>query len=481
MNQGPARIGVPCGGADASAFPGQDLPLTVLEEVLYWLDRPSYPVACFARLTLSRLPDRAAMEAAARVVVRRHPLLRARVVERRGGRPAWRVLDEAAPDLRWLDRPGGGSYPALSPPDPRREPGCRFLVVPGEPGPGCDLVVQWHHLCGDGLAVARVIHELLVAYDRAASGARGEPDLPPLDPEALRRRGGLTAGWLLRLLPGQAVGLKGAAQFLFRSPVPIVPHVPAPATDPLPPGYPAVETTTLDGPATRGYRRRAVASGVSLHELLTRDVFLALRRWGRQAGHLDDDRWLRLMVPVSLRGAEDRLVPAANQVSAVFLDRRGRDMEDARGLLRGIHDELDQIRRHRLRYTFLLASALARSWPGGLRRQAGSDRCRVSALLTNLGKLFQGSALAGPDGRLVAGGTRVEEVEFVAPFQPHVCAAFCAYVYAGRLRLTLHRDPRPLPAGDGAALLAACRERLLSPAGDAIPSPPGKEQDLATE
>lgn len=403
--------------------------------------------------------DRAALEVASRLVLRRHPLLRARVVAGARGALSWRISGDDTPDLLWREGEAGGRLPRLPTPDLRRENGCRFVVVAG--ASACDVVLQWNHACFDGQSITPVVGDLLAAYDHLVSGAPGEPQLPPLDGEGLRDRGvrGLGPSRLLRLVPGQLVGLLGVRQFLARTPVPLVPHVPAPAEGPLPPEYPAVQTTALDAATTRAYRAAAGASGVTTNELLARDLFLALVGWRRGASLSDEESWLRLMVPVSLRPTGDTL-PAANQVSSVFLDRRGRDTDDAGQLLAGLHREMERIRRHELRYTLLLSMALARRLPGGIERRAHTKGCRVSAVFTNVGRLFPGSPLAGPDGLLVAGGATLRGIEVVPPFEPWECATFCAYDYAGRLHLTLHRDPRPLSAERGAALLAAFRDHV---------------------
>lgn len=441
-----------------------DLPLTVIEEVLHWLDRPACPWSCFARLSLSKAPEREALESAARLVIRRHPLLRARLVPGRRA-PAFRIGDDDAPDVTWLSGPVGGPLPALPPIDLARENGVRFAVVEGDGA--ADLVVQWHHVCCDALGILAAVHDLLAAWDHAASGAPGEPDLPRLEPERLRDRGvrvpGL--GGFLRLARGQLVGLHGVRKFLAREPVPLVPRSPAPPDGPLPPGYPALHGTVLPAGETRALREAAIARGVTLHELLTRDLFLGLGDFRKRAAPGEEDRWLRLMVPVSLRWTDSLRLPACNLLSCVFLDRRGRDLLDEEALLDGLHEELDEIRRLDLRLTFLLSAGLARFLPGGLERQVRADRSRVSAIFTNAGRLFPGSRLAGEDGFLVAGGATVREVELVPPLQPREAATFCASVYAGRLRLTLHRDSRVIGPGEGEALLAAVRLRLARSAG----------------
>lgn len=45
------------------------LPLTTMEEFIYWEDRPAYPWSCFARLRFSGCLDRAAFESAVSTIL----------------------------------------------------------------------------------------------------------------------------------------------------------------------------------------------------------------------------------------------------------------------------------------------------------------------------------------------------------------------------------------------------------------------------
>jgi hypothetical protein len=63
----------------------------------------------------------------------------------------------------------------------------------------------------------------------------------------------------------------------------------------------------------------------------------------------------------------------------------------------------------------------------------------------------------------VAGNVVLEGMDAVAPNRPYTCASFAAHIYAGRLAITLHYDPRPLTAPQAADLLETFLKRLRTP------------------
>jgi hypothetical protein len=96
--------------------------------------------------------------------------------------------------------------------------------------------------------------------------------------------------------------------------------------------------------------------------------------------------------------------------------------------------------------TFVLSLAVARHLPGGIARCIKKDGCSATAVLTNLGEPLARIPLPKQQRRLVVGSAILEEIDVLAPLRPSTCAAFAACHYAGRLRITLHYDPRPLTA-----------------------------------
>jgi hypothetical protein len=169
---------------------------------------------------------------------------------------------------------------------------------------------------------------------------------------------------------------------------------------------------------------------------------------------------LRMMVPMNLRREGDEHMPAADVVSCVFLDRRGRDFTDADRLLRGIHAEMDLIKRNQLGYTFVFSLAICRRLFGGLEEQVRADKCTVSGVFTNVGSLFAQTPLPEYDRHIVAGNVTLRDIDAVAPLHPYSCVTVVAGLYADRLGITLHYDPRPLSEAQAIDLLAAYVRRI---------------------
>jgi len=439
---------------------GATLPFTTLEEWLFWEDRPAYPWSCFSRLHFTGQLDRAAFEKAVREVLKRHPLLSAKARIRNRMHLEWVVENDPQPVIVWRSGPVGGPFPAATPVNLLQEIGIRFHVV--SDGQACDLILQFHHACCDGIGFLAFLDDLLIAYTLALGGAPPDLRLPALEPERLtsRHKLGLTFGKMLRMAPGHALGLKGAARFILRSPAPIVPHQPDDDDGPLPPEYPAVLSGVLDRGELSHLRKVAARHGAWLNDLLARELFLVIADWRTRWNIPGDDDWLRVMIPMNLRTPADSGLPAASLASFVCMDRRRQDFADPERLLRGIHEQMSVVLDRQLGLTFVYSCRLLNLIPGRLKAHIRRPRCQVSTVLTNLGKVFVHSPLPRKAGRLVAGNVTLEGCDSVAPIRPHTCATFAATTYANRLTITLHYDPRPLAQDQAADLLETFLGRL---------------------
>ncbi len=433
-----------------------DLPLTVIEELMLHQDCTAYPYTCFIRLTFAGRLQRPDFEDAAARAVDRHPMLMANL-DRTRRRPRWTLHSQRRPLIEWRDEPVTSAFPAAGYLN-MSEGGLRLIVVAGEDA--SDLVVQFHHACCDGAGIFQFIHDLLVLYAQSR-GTSPRRSLPTYEPERLAGRGSFGLNWrkLLGMARKQSVGLLGVRQFLWRSPAPLIPHQREPASAPTPEPYPAACAAHFPAELSHGLRSAAAGLGVTTNDLLARDLFVAMTAFRRQR-HLADDDWLRLMVPVNLRNAADRRLPAANVVSSIFLDRTGADCDDRSGLLASIHDETQLIKDNELGFTFVFSLHAHRLVPGGLRRAAGGHRCSATAVFTNLGKVLSRTGLPRQGNALMCGEARLDRVEILAPLTPYTCAAFAAGWFGDRLSITLHYDPRVLAADDARALLDRCADEI---------------------
>jgi NRPS condensation-like uncharacterized protein len=430
------------------------LPLVPFERYMLADDRPAYPMNSFIRLRFSGRFDRTALETAMSVAVSRHPLLAA-VACRLGRRWIWQPADYP-PTIRWLDALPAESLPRLDPLDVRAMPGLRAAVCEG-PGQ-TDITLQAHHACCDGVGILAFAEDLLGAY-ATARGTTPAMTLRPLAPEQLQGRGRLGPWRFLRMCPNHLVGLLGARQFLMRRPEPLIPHR-AQIDDGAPPDYPASLTRRLEEPQTAEVLASARALGVTLNDLLAREIFLSMARWRQPYVPDRRDKWLRLCVPINLRTTAHNRLPAANVASMVFLDRRPRDLKDAGQLLASIHDEMQLIKRLELGWTFVQSLGVCRRLPGGLERMCRTDRCMSTVVLSNLGTLFACCQQADERGLVRAADVVLREMDLLPPLRPLTCAAFTAWSYAGRLCFTLHYDPRVLTAGQAAELIDGFTESV---------------------
>ena len=199
---------------------------------------------------------------------------------------------------------------------------------------------------------------------------------------------------------------------------------------------------------------------VTLNDLMVRDWFLATGDFRTRNYPDDANGWLRLAVPMNLRGPNHEGIPAANVVSMVFLDRRPSELADREQLLGGIHREMEQIKRDRLGLAFVVSLYVARAVPWCLSLLTRADRCRATAVLTNLGTPLRQSSLPLRDGLAAVGDMVLDAVDILTPLRPHTHAAVGVLTYAGRLHIALRDDPgaiQPAQADDLVeAFMARC-------------------------
>jgi hypothetical protein len=245
-----------------------------------------------------------------------------------------------------------------------------------------------------------------------------------------------------------------------RKPAPLIPHQVCPNEGPSPQPYPTMLHYLLDREKTAAVRKAAMRRGVTSNDLLARDLFLAAAEWRMRQNIDDDGSWLRMMIPINLRSTEDHSMPAANMVSSVFLDRRGTDFADPDHLLSGIHEEMDLIKRLRLGFTFIFSTAICRRFLGGLEKKVRADKCTISCIFTNTGTPFAHVPLSRRDEYIVAGNVTLEDLQIAVPVRPYSCATIAVALYANRLGITLHYDPRPLTEQQASDLLETYVRRI---------------------
>ncbi len=308
---------------DMSVFP---LPSNAFEHYMLADDSADYPRLFWLVVKVRGTLDRDRFAQAVKAATRRHPLLRA-LVEYEGDRPRrWIECREPNYTIRWHEGTSQGrcgrEY-VIEPIDLRREPGVRFQIW--NDGAGDVIGVAFHHATTDGIGAIQFVRDLLALYGSDSDGAAAKS--PPLEmsPLATRNSFGLT-GWRrpLRWLYG-TFGWLGAIEYLSHRPVPL-----GRMSDRAGSERRGSEfcSRILSSEETGALVQAAKRAGATLNDRLIRDVFLATQAFIERHSPERSGDHQRIMVPVNLRSASDELLPAANVVAMINIDRRPQHWTD---------------------------------------------------------------------------------------------------------------------------------------------------------
>lgn len=437
-----------------------EIPLTHFEELMLHQDCPAYPASCFVRLRFQGRLQPDEFESAAKTTIARHPLLHS-TVEKLGQKHVW-CEGVVAPKITWNDT-DDQPYLGIGQLDVTANHGLHFHVRLWQDQ--SEVLIQFHHACCDGIAIYQVVRDLLMAYAAEFPNERNVA-LPPIDDTLLKTRAssGRRGRAFLKLVLNQAARLPHVWNFFARTPAQLVPHDTCDNNAAAPEQFPGLISQHFDT-ATSKALRNSLELGVTLNDLLMRDLFLTIRDFRKLKRTGDKNHWLRLMIPTNLRQPAQYRAPAANTIGAVFLDRRASGMDDHERLLHGIRNEMDQVKQLELGHLFdfsLFAQSLV---PGVLRRAAHPKRCCVTAVFTNIGRVLTRCALPRVDGRWQSGNVVLLTTEAAAPIARNVCASFSATWYAGGLSLSLHYDQRAMSPSAANILLGMLTQRVEISAG----------------
>lgn len=419
-----------------SVFP---LPLNAIEHYMLADDSADYPRLFRLVIRLRANVDEARLATALESAAGRHPLLRAGV-ECDGDEPRrWIERQDSRIKIDWargVREPGLILEEEVAPIDLRDDPALRVRV-----DRACDgdvLTLEFHHAAVDGLGAMQFVEDLLLYY--ACAPAVVEARLRELDQTRLATRNsfGLT-GWRrpIRWLYG-SLGWIGAVEYLLHRPVPVGFAKEEGSDEPRKSGF---LWRALDESETRWLRSATRHDDVTLNDRLVRDVFLALQEWFELNAPEQRRRHKRIMVPTNLRAEADLVLPAANVVAMVNIDRKPHHWKSPLRMLRVLHWELSIVKQLRLGVIFVqILGVLQRLF--GLERFLSRERCQATCVVSNLGIV-----LPKFTNDLVCG------VEFYPPIRPLTTVAIGATTCGDRLNLSLHYDAAALTAEEATWLL----------------------------
>lgn len=419
-----------------SIFP---LPLNAFEQYMLADDSADFPRIFRLVVRLRTILDESRLVDALDAAVRRHPLLGA-CVEDNGEQPRhWVVGPNNSREIvrSKAAREAGVALEETVPPiDLKAQVALRVRVDKSLEGDV--LTLEFHHAAVDGLGAMQFVDDVLHLYACAAGVVEGK--LRELDETRLATRDAFgLVGWRrpIRWLYG-SLGWIAAIEYLLHRPVPIgfAPDETGEATRKS--GF---LSRRLSESETRWIKSATRHDDATLNDRLVRDVFLALQEWFDLNAPEYVRRHKRIMVPTNLRSEEDLVLPAANVVAMINVDRKPHRWKSPLRMLRVLHWELSMVKRLRLGIIFVqILDILQKLF--GLQRFLSRERCQATCVVSNLGVVLRDFT-----NDLVSG------VEFYPPIRPLTTVAFGAATCGDRLNLSLHYDAAALTTEEAAQLL----------------------------
>ncbi len=440
-----------------SYFP---LPLVAFEHYMLADDRLSHPMTFYFRLTFTGRFDRLRFHEALGEALERHPLLHAHIRGSADGETsglAWMDASAQQQLVSWNEEGSPVPFPEGLRIDLQRESGIRLWAHEGRDT--TTLLLQFHHSCSDGIGATHFIESLLTAYKIASAPVPKSLSNVSAGRSLLRNRGRLRMSLvdsgrrLCRDLPK-------IAMFFLSVPRQVVGRHSAKPTMPLLAEGPGLLSHSFEKTETEQICSMAKQKGVTVNDLLLRDVFVTLDGWNRLHSPGNYAGSLRISMPMNLRLSADRSLPAVNNVSMVFLDRHSSRIADPEELLHGIQAETHAMKEGHWGLTLLWVLRFVGAVPGGLKALLGGIRCLNSSVLSNLGILFADSPLRGSCDRVLANDMILEGVEFFPPVRPSTNAAFGVVSYGKRLMVGLNYDRSTLTNDAARDLLGALTSQV---------------------
>lgn len=438
------------------------LPLSDFEYYMLVDDRPSHPMVFVMSAKVIGQFQQAAFQQSLDALIHSHPLLHCTVGEIADKGWCWTPASHTAGHLEWEDTDDlavARFCPQVRAIDLKTAVGLQVVV---RASPTCArLILYIHHCCCDGIGGLQVIGELLARYGQktAAAGDR-KPVFEEPQTELLLERENYNAGDATAERHKKSLGktLGKISRLLLRKPCLLkssdVADLKSSSHDPE--RAPVILEAIIPKSIHRNLRAVAASFKVSLNDLLVGRFLLHIRTWNSRRTRSNDNHWIRLSVPVSMRTPLHARMPAANVVSYAFVTRREKECDDMAALLTSIHEQTGDVVFNREGIVCLKIFRVLRKMPRGMKLFLGLKSCLSTAVLANIGDIRRRFSGRFPlnEGKWVAGDVLVESLTGVAPVRPNTRAAISIGEYAGELSISLRTDANSICATDAQRFLA---------------------------
>jgi len=404
----------------------QTAPLTVLDELYLYLDRPEEPFSVHTEMRVEGSLDPERLEAAVRRAALRHPIARARLADARAidVHNRWEISDELATvDLSVVDCDGPARLarererllsriPDLNRPGP-------FSLVLAHAGDGDVLIMNLHHAAGDGLSAIALMRSIARAY----AGKR-DPK-PRFDALSARDLGEVAGGSLKQRIARGRVALEYVPRWV-RGPARIAAQGSSERA-----GY-GFELLCLE-PAELAQLERLRAGEATLNDVLLGGLAVTVHRWDEEHGAAGGPVYLSM--PVNMRPAQWRSDVVGNFAAYISVCMGTTAQRTLAAAIQAAARNTQRIKRGGVAGFMVDLFTPPSALPTGLKRHMQRllpltrNYSVDTAVLSNLGRL-------APLPRLAEAGA-VKGVWFSPPGRMPLGASLGAGTLDGRLFLTL--------------------------------------------
>ena len=319
---------------------------------------------------------------------------------------------------------------------------------------------SYHAIC-DGVGGLQFLADWLKVYNNIHHGNPVEHRLRKFEPQLLlhRNRLGYLKKKFLSHLFKQPVGLYGACKFIFRRAENLTKNH-SETADWNNKSQPFIVGRWLDKTASEKLIASALSKNVMLNALLLAHYFNHLHQWRMEKGSGDDKCWIRVIHPFNIRDYSDRRMTATNRAAIVQIDRRPGPQDEFWKFTEALDREIRIIDQWQLSKLFLLAIRGMSLVPGMLKRSATSNKSRGTSVFTNLSESLSRMGLPTDESGLSAGNLTLEEFDLVGPIRQGTPLNMTIQQHLGRIRISLHVDPRVLSRAEANLFIDSYATRL---------------------
>ncbi|MCL2743127.1 MAG: hypothetical protein FWE67_04680 [Planctomycetaceae bacterium] len=419
---------------------------------MFYDDSAEYPMDSFRLLRFNGCLKWNLFEKAVRAVLDVNPLLRSIIKRSKRRGLVWEEMCLDAFMKQCIKLCGKEECDENGVPVPERldiEHQSGFRIYASYTGTTTAVLFQFHHSASDGIGEMEFIGDVLTDYS-----ARFEGKTPPVierKPELLPLRGksGLTLGNYFRHFFDTMFTTR---QLVFGRPSPLKPDDNIPAR--VIPDYYKFCAKELTPEESKICFTKAKQKRITVNDYLLSVLFQTIGEWNGYWVQSDKNLVYRVSVPMNLRAAKHSGIPASNTTTMIFFDRRHRHCGKPKWLLRSLRREMNWVKRSGQRHIFLLGIWEMEYLFGGLRRFLKRKCCRATAVLSNLGRVWEKLPLPKTkDGKLRVGDAVLHTVDASPPIRFGTLVSFSILTYSGRLRFTMRYDSQKLTAVEAESFL----------------------------